>query len=239
MSLNRPSHVPGRDPLLVLLADSDDDTRLMYGEYLRQSAVEIDEARDGREALVRALGRRHDVVVTETRLPGISGYELCALLRRDASTRKTPIVVVTGEAFPSNLDRARRAGADVVLVKPCLPDVLLTELHRVIARSQAPPERSDRPRARIATPVSRSQELEEVHRRRALSRLFGRYDTTTPPSPPPALTCPVCDKPLTYQRSHVGGVSERHPEQWDYYQCLDGCGVFQYRQRTRKLRQVP
>jgi hypothetical protein len=40
-----------------------------------------------------------------------------------------------------------------------------------------------------------------------------------------------------YEHSHVGGVSQRHPEQWDYYRC-SACGRFQYRQRTRKLRRV-
>src|SRR5437660_963093 len=106
---------PAQKPLLVLLADYDDDTRLMYGEYFRQSSVEAEEARDGREALAKALSRPYDIVVTETRLPGISGYELCELLRQDAVTRSTPIVVITGEAYPANLDRARQAGADVVL----------------------------------------------------------------------------------------------------------------------------
>jgi hypothetical protein len=75
-------------------------------------------------------------------------------------------------------------------------------------------------------------------RSRALSRSFIREDTTTPPQPPPQLVCPGCDQPLTYQHSHVGGVSERHREQWDYFECLNGCGRFQYRQRTRKLRRL-
>ena len=42
-----------------------------------------------------------------------------------------------------------------------------------------------------------------------------------------------------YRRSHVGGVSSKHSEQWDYFDCEAGCGTFQYRTRTRKLRKVP
>ena len=49
--------------------------------------------------------------------------------------------------------------------------------------------------------------------------------------------CPTCDRPLVYERSHIGGVTERFSEQWDYYTCT-GCGPFQYRQRTRALRSV-
>jgi len=52
------------------------------------------------------------------------------------------------------------------------------------------------------------------------------------------LVCPNCDRALQYVRSHVGGVSARLSEQWDYYTCHGACGTFQYRQRTRRLRQV-
>jgi hypothetical protein len=68
--------------------------------------------------------------------------------------------------------------------------------------------------------------------------LHERHDTTAPPVTPPALICPQCDQLLAYQRSHIGGVSARHADQWDYYECPAGCGVFQYRERTRKLRRV-
>src|SRR5262245_49426419 len=131
------SATPSAPPLLVLLADRDDDTRLSYGEYFRQihANIDLDEARDGREALATALARPHDLVVTETRLAGISGYELCELLRRDVATRATPIVVITGEASATTVERARAAGADAVLLKPCLPDVLLAEMRRLLQRS--------------------------------------------------------------------------------------------------------
>jgi hypothetical protein len=62
--------------------------------------------------------------------------------------------------------------------------------------------------------------------------------TTRPPLPPPALPCPKCDGPLIYEQSCIGGVSARQIEQWDCFTCANACGRFQYRHRTRKLRQV-
>lgn len=229
------------EPMSALLADRDDDTRQMYGGCLRRVSVDLDEASDGREALAKALARPHDVVITDTRLPGINGYELCQLLRRDVATKATPIIVVTAEAFSTNLERARRAGADQVLVKPCLPDQLLLEMRRLAGRSKELRRQSQQIRARLATQVTRSQALQtprDAKGQRALSRLFSREDTTTPPDAPPTLLCPMCDQSLQYRISHVGGVSERHREQWDYFECPNGCGDFQYRQRTRKLRKV-
>ena len=124
-------------PPLALLVDRDPDTRHMYAEYLRQACCEIDEAEDGREALVKALTRHPDVIVTETRLPGINGFDLCRVLRDDAQTRDIPIVVVTGDAFDGDRRRAQQSGADLVLTKPCLPEQLANEIRHVIVHEVA------------------------------------------------------------------------------------------------------
>lgn len=201
-------------PVLALLADHDADTRLMYGSYLRQLGFEIEEAEDGREALAKAVSRRPAVLVTETRLPGIGGVELCQLLRADAITRSIAVVVVTADAISRNAELAEAAGADAVLFKPCLPDHLADEIRRVLA---AP------------APAGRA----------SLRRSHARGETRQPPAAPPDLYCPECDAPLRYTISHIGGVSERNPEQWDYFTCSACRGTFEYRQRTRKLKPSP
>jgi two-component system, cell cycle response regulator DivK len=230
-----------RGAMRALLAERDVDTRQMYGEFLRQSRVDLEEAADGPEALAKALAHPYDVIVTETMLPGINGYELCQLLRHDPATRRTPIIVVTAESFAPNLERARKAGADAVLVKPCLPNTLLAEIRRVTERAGGPPKvatEAASPTPAHATRANGVPAKPPSPRRRALSRIYARQETTTPPAQPPDLICPVCERPLAYSRSHVGGVSERHREQWDYYECANGCGRFQYRARTRKLKRV-
>jgi CheY-like chemotaxis protein len=229
-------------PTLALLVDRDPDTRRMYAEYLRLSACDVEEAEDGREALAKAIARHPDVVVTETRLPGMNGFDLCQLLRLDPSTNRIPIVFVTGDAFESDVRRAEQAGADAVLTKPCLPEKLLGEIRRLVQISSELRARGANARAKFAVQAERSQQLiERAHgnlHRVMLSRAHKRADTTEPPTTPPALICPQCDLPLKYLRSHVGGVSARHAEQWDYFECSAGCGTFQYRERTRKLRKA-
>jgi CheY-like chemotaxis protein len=240
--LTNTSRVPDTAPTRALLIDRDADTRQMYGQFLQQCSYEIEEAEDGREALAKALTRVPDVIVTETRLPGISGYELCRLLRQDALTRPTPIVVVTGDAFETAIARARYAGADAVLVKPCLPEQLADEIARVLSASSQRQHDGTAARLQTVAPPTASRDrrdaLTERVRRTTLSRAHLRGETTSPPVPAPTMVCPTCDQPLRYVKSHVGGVSARHAEQWDYYECAGGCGTFQYRQRTRKLRRV-
>ncbi len=228
--------------MTALLVDADADTRLMYSTFLAQQGVHVEEAEDGREALAKALVHPPDVVITETLLPGMSGIDLCKLLRRDDVTAGTPIIVITGDAFPERLDRARRAGADAVLVKPCLPNDLLAEIRRQAQRAQGLVEVAREVRTQAFSVVRHSREIvtnsREARRHRAASRQFERIKTTAPPAPPPALVCPSCDERLVYQRSHIGGVNARHVEQWDIYECHNGCGWFEYRHRTRKLRRT-
>jgi two-component system cell cycle response regulator DivK len=227
---------------LTLLVDHDADTRRLYAEFLTLSSCHIEEAEDGREALAKAIAWHPDIVVTETRLPGINGYDLCNLLRADSSTRDIPILFVTSDAFDNDLRRAERVGADAVLLKPCLPETLLIEMKRLLQESGELRERARALRAKVRTQVERSDHLLAISRghtrRLTLSRAHVRVETDAPPAVPPALVCPICDKPLVYVRSHVGGVNARSSEQWDYFECPAECGTFQYRQRTRKLRRV-
>jgi CheY-like chemotaxis protein len=221
---------------VVLIADPDSDARGLYRASLGQRGWVVEEAGDGTEALAKAFSRRPKVIVTEARLATIDGYTLCELLRRDLETRSVPVLFLTAATYPAQFDRARLAGADAVLAKPCLPERLLREMdwliehigelqaRRTARTQQAPrlPEVLDRSTGTRATQVRARQ----------------RFVTTAPTLAPPVLFCPSCERQLAYDRSHLGGVSDRFPEQWDYYVCVN-CGTFQYRQRTRKLRHVP
>jgi CheY-like chemotaxis protein len=227
-------------PLLALIADRDADTRRMYADFLTLSHCLIEQADDGRDALAKIFSRQPDIVVADTQLPGINGFELCALLRHDAATRGIPIVMVTREAFADEVQRAETAGADAVLAKPCRPETLFAEIQRLVRLSADLRERSRAARERMHEQLSRSGTLLDRSRRRRtmLSSAHTRHDTTTPPITPPALLCPECAQPLRYVRSHIGGVTAQNSEQWDYFDCSGGCGIFQYRERTRKLRRV-
>ena len=221
----------------VLVADPDGDSREVYASLLGLQEHDITHATDGREALVRVLEGPFALVITETQLPLIDGYALCEEIRKDAAIRATPIMVVTSDSRPAALKRALIAGADVVLAKPCAGDVLSTQAMRLIFGDlDRGGRQATRERPADLEPAPSAEVLGKV--RGIKSRSHKRYDTTEPPARPPDLRCPSCDRSLTYDFSHVGGVSARDPEQWDYYACPGECGQFRYRQRTRKLQPV-
>ena len=221
----------------ILIADPDEDNRALYHEVLRAAGYAVTEASDGRTALAEALTRPPALLLMELRLPLVDGYGLCEVLRRDPETRSLPILVVTAETRERELRRIREAGANAVLIKPGMPDVVLREVERWLfdardARRSLPEETAATPCA----PVSAGTDGRSSRRTPSV-KAHSRFVTTKPPLTPPTLMCPSCDRALAYEESYVGGVSQRHPEQWDYYDC-SVCGTFQYRQRTRKVRRV-
>jgi two-component system, cell cycle response regulator DivK len=115
-----------------LLVQPERDDREMYAEYLTHIGLTplcVQEA----DAALR-LARRADVIVTGLLLPGpIDGYALINRLRHTTGTRYIPIVVLTGCAWTTEEARARSAGCDVFLSKPCFPDMLLREIRRMLA----------------------------------------------------------------------------------------------------------
>jgi CheY-like chemotaxis protein len=242
----RSSHDWPRHPPLTLLADSDADTRALYAAFLELSACEIEQAEDGPTALAKAIARHPDIIVSETHLPSISGFDLCRLLHADEATREIPFIFVTADASAAGVQLAERSEVDALLVKPCPPATLANSMRNVLGLSSDLRARSRALRIKAAEQLHRSERVlargktpnARVEHRQTLKAALDRRFTTTPPLEPPSLHCPVCDRGLEYQRSHVGGVNERLQEQWDYFECHAGCGTFQYRQRTRKVRRV-
>jgi CheY-like chemotaxis protein len=222
-----PTDVQASDQSTVLIADADAATRALYRESLQLSGWQVVEASDGRDALMKALADPPSLIMTEMALPFIDGSALCEILRRDRATADVPILVLTADTRPSQIERARRMGADAVLVKPATPEQIVAETARLTTITN-----SQRRRTVAATVTANPS------RTRARSRSFQRFTTTTPPVDPPILLCPSCDRPLAYVQSYIGGVSERHAEQWDEYHCTASCGTFQYRHRTRKVQRV-
>ena len=66
-------------------------------------------------------------------------------------------------------------------------------------------------------------------------RARSAFITSLPPTPAPNQVCPQCDIPLVYRKTAYNGVTP--VERWDYYQCAK-CGLFEYRERTRRLRRT-
>jgi len=190
--------------------DRDGDTRDMYAGFLRQCGFEVEEAQDGPEGLAKAFSCHPHVIITSTRLAGMSGFDLCRVLRADHLTSSIPIVVVTSETGADG--RALSAGADSVLPKPCSPDALFREIKQLLLKAQAWRDQSHQvwSESEPARMDANPPDGPEPERKRVmLNHVHGRHVTTEPTTKPPALVCPNCYEPLRYIKSYIGGVSAR------------------------------
>ena len=128
-----PRPAVGSSSHLVLIVDDDEMTREMYAEWLNFSGFRVAEARNAAEAIEKARELRPDVITTDIGLQGsMDGCQLTESLKSYSHTNKIPVIAVTAWAMGGHLERAHKAGCDAVLVKPCLPETLLTEIHRLL-----------------------------------------------------------------------------------------------------------
>jgi len=73
-----------------------------------------------------------DLIVADIAIPGMDGIELCRRLRTDARAQAVPVLAITGYGDRDYEDRARAAGADQVLIKPCAADLLVDHARRLV-----------------------------------------------------------------------------------------------------------
>jgi len=119
----------------VLVADDDADILRIVEINLRLEGFEVVTARDGPDALAKAIAVRPDLVLLDVRMPGIDGYTICARIRANASLAAVPVLIVTANYAPVDRAAARWAWADDFLVKPFHPAMLLDKAKALLSQS--------------------------------------------------------------------------------------------------------
>jgi two-component system cell cycle response regulator DivK len=129
-------------PVTVLVVDDSPDARALYSEYLEFCGFQVETAADGAEAVRKAETTSPAVIIMDLAMPKMDGWEAIERIRAHPMTADTPIVALSAFALGDEPDRARRAGADLCLTKPCLPSqvgrvVRAMLLRRDVSRSSA------------------------------------------------------------------------------------------------------
>jgi DNA-binding response OmpR family regulator len=120
----------------ILVAEDDRDIADLIAHYLRKQGWEPHVVATGDDAV--AYARRHaiDLVVLDLMLPGLSGLEVCRLLRGDKTTEALPIIMVTARAEETDRIVGLDIGADDYLAKPFSPNELVARVRALIRRSK-------------------------------------------------------------------------------------------------------
>ncbi len=117
----------------VLIVDDSRAMRMIIRRTLRQagfSGLEIREAASGRDALVQTGVEPVDLILADWSMPEMDGLTLLIELRR---THQTPFCFLTPQGTQQMRDKARAAGANLLISKPFTPDSFAEDLGRFLA----------------------------------------------------------------------------------------------------------
>ena len=117
---------PRSSPIILIIEDSLDQLELY--EFALGEHYQVRKATRGERGVEVAIAEQPDVVLVDICMPGIDGWEVCRRLKSDPRTAAIPIILLTALDGKDTAERAMRAGAVALLMKPCNVDTLRDEI---------------------------------------------------------------------------------------------------------------
>ena len=121
----------------ILVVDDEAKIVKLVRSYLEQGGFSVVEAGDGQTALIQARREKPDLVVLDLGLPGIDGFEVARILRRE---RNVPIIMLTARIEDTDKIVGLELGADDYITKPFNPREVVARVRAVLRRSTAAAE---------------------------------------------------------------------------------------------------
>jgi len=119
----------GKD--IILLAEDNVDARRYISETLAPY-YRVEEARNGKEAIEKAVKIIPDLIISDIMMPGKDGYEVCGELKTDIKTSHIPVILLTARTSEESIVRGLKTGADAYITKPFSTKILLTRIRNLI-----------------------------------------------------------------------------------------------------------
>ena len=123
---------PERTPPRILVVEDDSDNRGMVVKVLTVAGYGVLEAADGASAVTVARREHPNLIVMDLAMPGVDGWEASRRLKSDPATADIPIIALTAFAMRGDEERAREAGCDGYLSKPCRPQTIRDTVRRFL-----------------------------------------------------------------------------------------------------------
>ena len=113
---------------LVLIADDDPDIVRFVALNLRLEGFDVVVADNGQDALDKALDARPSLLLLDTMMPSLDGYEVCSRLRDQRPDRRIRVIMLTAKSCDADRAMAFTAGADDWVTKPFDPADLVSKV---------------------------------------------------------------------------------------------------------------
>lgn len=115
----------------VLLVDDDPTTRSLVSHFLRKEDIIVIKASGGSDGLARAKSDRPDLLIVDAAGPGLNGFELLSLLKREPETCGLPVLMLSSLDDEETIVKSLDAGADYV-IKPFSPRILVAKVKKIL-----------------------------------------------------------------------------------------------------------
>lgn len=122
-----------RSSKLIVLADDSPMIHRHTVPILTEAGYQVVSAMDGAEGLELCRIHSPDLLITDIEMPQLDGYALCAAVKNDPELSHVPVLVASSLGEATDLERGFDSGADDYLVKPVIPEELLTRVRQLLS----------------------------------------------------------------------------------------------------------
>jgi two-component system response regulator GlrR len=115
----------------ILICEDDQEMRSLLQDFLKDEGYEADSAHDGSEALAKLAHGSFDLLITDIRMPGLSGLDILSAVKK--SRCEMPAIVISAFGGEEVRRRSTARGADGFLEKPVHFQKLTSLIHDLIS----------------------------------------------------------------------------------------------------------
>src|SRR5579884_3925028 len=135
-------------------------TRYFLVQCLRAHGYYVKGIEDGASAIPLLRVHQPDVILLDVQLPGLNGFEVCKLIRKDSLLRDARVILLTGRAGAQDRMAGWSAGADDYLIKPCEIPEVLARVAAHLRHREAPQQQWLNPITLLPAPARLEEELQ-------------------------------------------------------------------------------
>lgn len=117
----------------ILIAEDERDIRDLITFTLRFAGHEVVATTNGEEAYERALKEIPDLILMDVRMPRMTGYEACRLMKAQDSLKNIPVAFLSAKGQESEVQTGLEVGAVEYILKPFSPDQLTERVKAILA----------------------------------------------------------------------------------------------------------
>ena len=118
----------------ILIAEDERDIRDLVAFTLRFAGHEVFAASNGEEAVDMAPKVNPDLILMDVRMPRMTGYEACKLMKANPDLKDIPIVFLSAKGQETEIQQGLEVGAEEYPLKPFAPDQLTARIKTILTK---------------------------------------------------------------------------------------------------------